>query len=83
VPGLEPLTVSAALAEWLPDAAEPLTVSVALPAAALELAAMVRVALWPAEIDAGLSVAVTPEGAPLAERLMVWALPEVTAVETV
>src|SRR5436305_13287799 len=37
----------------------------------------------PAVTDVGLNVAVAPEGRPLAERLTVWAEPEVTAVDTV
>jgi hypothetical protein len=75
-------TVMLPLAACVPDAAAPVTVKVELPPA-LELADSVSAALPPALTDDGLNDAVTPGGNPLAESVMVCALPEVTAVETV
>jgi hypothetical protein len=44
---------------------------------------MISVALPPDVTDAGLKEAVTPLGAPVRDRLTVWALPLVVAVDTV
>ena len=44
---------------------------------------MLSVAELPAVTEVGFKVTVAPAGAPLAVRLMLWALPDVTAVPTV
>ena len=56
------VTLSAAVCE--PDPAVPVTVSVYVPATALELTASESVALWPELTELGVMVAVTPAGAP-------------------
>ena len=51
-----------------------------MPVAALEVAVTLMVELCPAETEVGLNTTVTPLGCPVAVKLMVCALPEVTAV---
>ena len=51
--------------------------------AALAETLTLKVELPPAVTEVGLKLPVTPAGRPLAEKLTVWAEPEVTAVETV
>lgn len=53
-----------------------------VPVAAAAVVAIVSVEPCPAVTDAGLNVALTPEGNPLSDRLTVRAVPEVTCVLT-
>jgi len=78
------VTVRVTVAEWLAggDAYWPVSVRVNVPTAAAPVVAMVRVEPCPAVTDAGLKDALAPEGNPLAERLTVRAVPEVTWVLT-
>jgi hypothetical protein len=62
--------------------AVPVTVKLLVAAAAELAAAMVKVELEPAVTEAGLNEPVTPEGRPLTDSEMLWALPETTAVVT-
>jgi hypothetical protein len=55
-------------------------VSVDVPTAADVVVAIVSVELCPAVTDAGLNVAVAPEGSPLADRVTVRAVPETSCV---
>ena len=60
-----------------------MTVTVYVPPGVVALVAMLRVALPPLEMDAGVNVAVAPAGSPLADRFTVCATPLVIAVEIV
>lgn len=64
------------------DAYWPVTVSVNVPIAAAPVVAMVSVEPWPAVTDAGLNVALAPEGRPVADRLTTRAVPDTTCVLT-
>jgi len=74
------VTVSATGVVCEPELAVPATVMMELPVAAVELTVTFMVELCPANTEAGLNTTVTPLGCPVALRLMVCALPEVTAV---
>jgi hypothetical protein len=74
------VTVRATLVAWVAEVALPVIVTVDDDAAADEAAVNVRVELPPADTVAGLKLAVTPLGRPLAARDTVSALPDVIAV---
>jgi hypothetical protein len=78
------VTVRLTVVEWVVggDAYWPVIVSVDVPTAAEVVVAIVSVELWPAVTDAGLNVALAPEGSPLAERVTVRAVPDTTRVLT-
>ena len=76
------MTVSETVVEWVADVPVPVIVSVYVPVAAVP-ASTVSVELAPAVTELGLKLALAPDGSPLSDRLTVWALPEVTAVEIV
>jgi hypothetical protein len=60
----------------------PVTVRVDVLAGADDGVETVRVEPLPAVTEVGLNDAVAPVGSPLTLRLTTWALPDVTAVET-
>jgi len=74
------VTVNATGVVCEPEMAVPVTVMVELPVAAPGSTVTLMVELCPADTEAGLNTTVTPLGCPVAVRLMVCALPEVTAV---
>src|SRR2546430_1352528 len=53
------------------------------PVAAAAVVETVSVAVPPAVTDVGFRLTVTPDGAPLADRVTCWAVPEATDVDTV
>jgi hypothetical protein len=77
------VTVSVTLVVCVAEAPVPVTVIGYEPVAVLAPTVNVSVELPPELTLAGLNEAVVPEGRPLAERLMVWAAPVVSAVEMV
>src|SRR6266436_2051266 len=72
--------VTAVLMVLEPEEPCPVPVMVLSPVAAPALPVTLMVELCPADTEAGLNTTVTPLGCPVAVRVMVWALPEVTAV---
>src|SRR5207302_10604679 len=87
MPGLAgALTVREWVVEWVGGGLPvpvPVTVTEEVPDGVEDEVEMVMEDDPPAVTDVGLNVAVAPEGSPLADRLTVWAEPEVTAVDTV
>src|SRR3954453_6551817 len=69
------VTVTDALAPWLTVPEVPVTVNVAVVAAAVDAAVRVKVELAPAVTVAGLNAPVTPAGRPETESEMLWVLP--------
>jgi hypothetical protein len=78
------VTVKLTVVKWVVEVETywPVTVSVNVPSAAPAVVAMVRVEPCPAVTDAGLKVALVPEGSPLADRLTVRGIPEIAWVLT-
>src|SRR5262249_53293889 len=76
-------TVSEYVAEWLPEAAEPGAVMEYVPAAGDDGVDTGIGDGLAAGAGGGAKPTLTPAGAPEADRLTDWALPEVTAVPTV
>ena len=74
------LTVTPTLVACVAVEPVPVTVIVYVPGVVSEFALTVIVDELPALTDVGLNETVTPDGRPLADRLMLWAAPLVTAV---
>jgi hypothetical protein len=80
---LAAVTVIDAVAVWAVPPELPVTVKVAVVAAAEEDAVTVKVELPPAVTVAGLNEPLTPEGRPLTDRARLWVLPLMALVVTV
>jgi hypothetical protein len=77
------ITVNVTVVVWVAEAPAPVTVTGYVPAGVDALVLIVRVELLPDVTDAGLSVAVAPDGKPLALNDTVCAEPLTTVLEMV